>query len=134
LGIVYALQRKHADAVRELEEARKEDNAGWVIASLGWAHGLAKRPAAARQMLTELDKLEDAGRYVRGDQRAAIHVALGEREEAIKWLRQAYLERSPGLLPILVDPVWDDLREELRFRALIADMDLGGHRAKPGAK
>jgi hypothetical protein len=50
---------------------------------------------------------------------------LGERDKALDWLERAYEERS-GYLPMLgLDFVFDSLREEPRFKALLEKIGLG---------
>jgi DNA-binding winged helix-turn-helix (wHTH) protein/tetratricopeptide (TPR) repeat protein len=52
------------------------------------------------------------------DDFARLRALLGDREEALRDLERAADERSPRLLPQIVDPVFDSLRTEARFVAL----------------
>jgi DNA-binding winged helix-turn-helix (wHTH) protein/tetratricopeptide (TPR) repeat protein len=56
--------------------------------------------------------------WVTADNFARLHVALGDREQALSHLERAADERSPLLLPNLNDPAFDPLRSEPRFLAL----------------
>ena len=50
---------------------------------------------------------------------------LGEKERALPWLEKSY-ENKDFLLPFVnVDPVFDDLRSEPRFQAVLSRMGLG---------
>jgi hypothetical protein len=54
---------------------------------------------------------------------AAIHAAMGQVDEAIDWAKLAYEEkgyRFPRF--IAIDPVFDSVRDDPRFRALIGRM------------
>ena len=54
---------------------------------------------------------------------AAIHAAMGDVDEAILWAERAYEERGyrfPRF--IAIDPVFDGVRDDLRFQALIGRM------------
>jgi DNA-binding winged helix-turn-helix (wHTH) protein/Tfp pilus assembly protein PilF len=57
--------------------------------------------------------------WVTADDVARLRAALGERERALADLERAADERSPRLLPYLNDPVFDGLRTEARFVALL---------------
>ena len=51
---------------------------------------------------------------------ARFYVRLGDQERALKWLQQDYVEREDdGLVHLNVDPVWDPLRSDPRFKDLV---------------
>jgi len=62
--------------------------------------------------------------YVPAYDLAVLYAALGRREDALNWLREAYGERCGELLYIKVDPRLDSLRDDPRFVALTRDMGL----------
>jgi hypothetical protein len=55
-----------------------------------------------------------------------VHAGLGEKERALEWLERAFEEHCGGLSWMHYDPVWDSLREEPRFRALLSRINLAG--------
>jgi hypothetical protein len=55
---------------------------------------------------------------------ALVHLALGERYAAIEWLKKACDQRPFGANYLKSDPVWDDLRPDPRFTALLARLKL----------
>jgi TolB-like protein len=57
---------------------------------------------------------------------ATYHALLGEREQAVDWLEKAQAVRSSSLAGVATDPVFDPLRDEPRFRALLKAMGLEG--------
>jgi len=60
----------------------------------------------------------------RQDQRAVALIALGRYDEAIGCLERAVARRAGWLPPFLrVDPWFDPLREDPRFRALLERID-----------
>ena len=60
-----------------------------------------------------------------GYQLARLYVLLGEKERALLWLERSY-ENKDFMLPFVnVDPVFDDLRSEPRFQAVLSRMGLG---------
>jgi hypothetical protein len=48
-----------------------------------------------------------------------IHAALGDEDQAFKWLALAVQERSGWIAYLRVDPRLDDLHTDPRFTALI---------------
>lgn len=49
---------------------------------------------------------------------AAIHVALGDKDQAFESLEKAYEERSGWLSRLKVDPIFEDLHSDPRFTNL----------------
>ena len=79
--------------------------------------------AEARQLTAAL--VADAGRrYVSGDYIAAAYVALGNHDEAMRWLERANDDRSQWMLTARSDPRWRPLHGTPRFEALVAK--IGG--------
>ena len=54
---------------------------------------------------------------------AKIYVFAGDIDNAIYWLGKAYEEHDPNL-PYLLDPIYDILRDEPRFREIARKMNL----------
>jgi hypothetical protein len=50
---------------------------------------------------------------------ARIHAVLGENDRAFECLDGAYRERSPEMVGIMVDPSFDKLTADPRFRDLL---------------
>ena len=55
---------------------------------------------------------------------AAFYIQLDRREEAFAWLEKACDERSSWLLHLAVDPIFDRLRSDSRFDALLGRVGL----------
>jgi hypothetical protein len=55
---------------------------------------------------------------------AQIYAALGDKQQAIKWLQSAYDERAVWMSYIKVDPVLDSIRTEPDFQVLVRRMRL----------
>ena len=51
---------------------------------------------------------------------AIVYTGLNEKDRAVDYLNKAYESRHPGLVLIRVDPIFDDLRSDERFKQLIA--------------
>jgi hypothetical protein len=68
-------------------------------------------------------------RFAAGDlpfasQIAAIHAALGEKEPALEWLQRSFLAHEGALTWIKIDPRFDPLRGEPRFKEIVRRMGL----------
>ena len=75
---------------------------------LGYAYGLAGRSGAARDVLHRMDELAKRC-YVSPYDRAVLHTGLGEKDDALRYLRQALKERSPRVIWLNVEPAFDTL-------------------------
>jgi hypothetical protein len=89
-----------------------------MYAGLGFAYGVSGRTADARRVLEELDRLSKV-RYVPPYSRSIVHVGLGERAEALELLEQACEERNTWLILLGVEPLFNSLRQESRFRNVL---------------
>jgi TolB-like protein/DNA-binding winged helix-turn-helix (wHTH) protein len=89
---------------------------------------LAQAYAMTGKRQHALDLLAEVGefgtrQYVSPVQTAKVYIALQDKAQAIQLLEQALALRCPEMMG-LVDPVWDLIRSEPRFRALGKQMRL----------
>ncbi|MDX1748123.1 MAG: tetratricopeptide repeat protein, partial [Halobacteriales archaeon] len=75
---------------------------------------------AAVQQLTD----GEPDQYVRAEFLAAAFAALGDLDGAFDELERAYADRSAGLIYLHVDPIYEPLREDPRFDALVERIGL----------
>jgi serine/threonine-protein kinase len=77
-----------------------------------------------KQALDVLRKLEAYARerYVSPMEFAWIHFALADLETGFRWLTQAFADRAFDLVSINVDPRFDPLRDDDRFKALMRQL------------
>jgi hypothetical protein len=61
-------------------------------------------------------------RYVSPVRVAEIHVGLKETNQAFAWLQKADQGRAFHLIFLLVDPIWDPLRSDPRWKTLLQRM------------
>jgi serine/threonine-protein kinase len=64
--------------------------------------------------------------YVSSYDISQIHARLGEKEETLSWLEKAYTEHDSGLVSLAVDPLFDSVRSDSRFRELLKRLKLSG--------
>jgi serine/threonine protein kinase len=102
-----------------------ELTAGAVIGLciLGLAYGSAGMKDEALQILEQIEGLKKE-RYVGPFFRAVVWSGLGEKAKALENLEGSYVERDSALALIKVWPIFDSLRSEPRFQAVLKKMNL----------
>lgn len=114
---VYVQKSMPERAIRELETAR----AGFVHhneveAWLAACHARLGRRAEAERLLQQ-------GNLAAFD-RSLLYSALRERDQTLNWLTKACDERSIWVIDLNVDPMYDWLRSDPRFRELVKRVHL----------
>ena len=90
-----------------------------TIALSGQLAAIMGRPEEAREALTALDEMEKH-RYVDFFWRALLYLSLGDKDRALQFLEQSYVNREGYEIGLIkVDPMLDSLRAEPRFQALV---------------
>jgi DNA-binding winged helix-turn-helix (wHTH) protein/Flp pilus assembly protein TadD len=119
LGWAYERQGRFADALAEIDQARRAVDTPQAAASLVHAQAAAGRRAEAEATLAAL--VESTGRrYVSPYDLAIASAGLGDRTATFGWLEKAREERS-GWLPLWlkVDPAFEELHADPRFHDLL---------------
>ncbi|HEV7797393.1 MAG TPA: protein kinase [Pyrinomonadaceae bacterium] len=111
---------KSKQAVESAEKALRLSSGGqFYVAVLGAAYASAGRTTEARAALDRLNELSTTG-YVSPYHRALIHLLLGEREAALRLLREASDIKEGWLAWLAVEPQLDLLRAEPGFVEILA--------------
>jgi tetratricopeptide (TPR) repeat protein len=76
------------------------------------------------QMYLNNQKLASMQVYVDPLTFAQAHAFLDEKDQAFEWLEKAYEEQSPMLVYIRVNPLFDNIRSDPRFKAILKKMNL----------
>ncbi len=92
---------------------------------LGLTAGRFGRQGIARDALEQLEQAA-ATRYVSPLDRALCHAGLNEIAAAFDWLDRAFEERVSDLVRVKVLPWPADMRNDTRFDAAVAKLDLPG--------
>ncbi len=124
IGWVYEEKGRMAEAVAEFEKCI--DLSGGDPASrgaLGHALGVWGQRDRARRVLEEL-KQDSKRRYVAPYYLAAIHISLGERDQAFEWLEKAYEDHSPWLMWLKMDPRFKSIKGDPRYLDIRRRMGL----------
>jgi adenylate cyclase len=118
LGWCLIWKGSKAEARAEFQTATTLDDLPWYVGSLGYACAVSGDRAKAEQVLRELEELAKQ-RYVSPANRATVYLGLGENEKALDWLEKAYEDRDPIFWWIKGDQLYDSVRNEPRFKALL---------------
>ena len=122
LGRVYALQGKYTDALVMLEKGRAlAGDVPNILGAMGEIFALSGDTASARRILAELTA-RALDSYVPSTCFARVHSGLGEVERALDWLEKGCEQRELPMAMLKVHPVYDPLRDEPRFRAVVERM------------
>ncbi|MGA2534399.1 MAG: tetratricopeptide repeat protein [Terracidiphilus sp.] len=120
LGDVYAEKGMYTESIAEF---LKSGNGPDSVGHLGNAYARAGKVDAARKTIAELEesvRKNGVGRY----EIALVYTGLGKKQEAFKWLEEAYGARDVGLVYLKIDPCLDPLRSDPRFDDLVRRVGL----------
>ncbi len=119
LGLALELKGAREDAIVEYQRASELNDDPRNLAFLAHAKAGMGRQNEAREILAELTETAKA-RYISGYSFAVIHLALGEKDQALDWLEKDAREQTGFEINFIkVDPYLDPLRGDPRFEALV---------------
>jgi TolB-like protein len=107
-----------SDAIPEFRKARALESPPFVAAWLGYAYGASGDRKRAMAAIEELKNRSLHG-YVPPFNVAIVYLGLGDRARALEYLERAYAANSQWLIYIKGDRIFDPLRSEPRFIALL---------------
>jgi TolB-like protein len=124
IACCYENQGKFQEAVASHQRAI--ELSGGSVSLLGWL-GLPLAEggdtAAARDLLCRLHGMA-AQAYVPPSAFAWIHLGLGEIDSAFEWMNRAVDDCDQFMMPIKTYPIFDPIRSDPRFIALLRKMNL----------
>jgi adenylate cyclase len=118
LGCCLLWKGDTADAIAEFQRSKIIVTGAWYQGLLGYAYAISGDRPKAEQMLRELEEMAKH-QYVNSSAFAAIYLGLGEKEKALDWLDVAYENQESACWLLKVDPIYDSVRNEPRFQALV---------------
>jgi len=90
---------------------------------MAYAYARAGDRAKAEQVLRDLDD-QAKQRYISPALRMLFYLGLGEKEKALDWLEKCYEEQDAYCWGLKVSQLFDPLRTEPRFQALLKKVGL----------
>ena len=128
LGQTYEDEGKLNEAIIEYSKANELGPTPSNFAMLAHAYAKTGRMGETRKILDKLSDLSGQ-QYVGSYPLAIVHLALGEKDEALRLLEQSFVERDillQGLFgSIKIDKRLDPLRHDPRFQKLVERFDAG---------
>jgi pentatricopeptide repeat protein len=115
----YIAKQMFADAADEARKAIKADPANLRAKSqLGYSLARAGKISEAHAVVDEMVKAS-AEKYVSPASIALVFNGLGDQEKTLAWLERALRDRDPRLISLRVDPIWNNLRSDPGFEAVL---------------
>ena len=122
LGSALAAKGALGPAIEEYQKARSLNDDPSMLGLLGRALAVSGNRTEAMKILEQLNTISKE-RYVSAYSFALVHLGLGDKDEALRYLEKAYEDRAGELLRyIRVDPLFDPLRGDPRFEALVQNI------------
>jgi TolB-like protein len=112
---------ERGDGERALREAQREPDEGYRRFELALAHYVRGDRAAADAALADLIA---TGRDQLAYQIAEVYAVRGERDKAFEWLQISFDNHDTGTLTLLIDPLLRGLRDDPRYKNLLAKLGL----------
>ena len=124
LGKVYTQKGMYAEALAEFQTQQKlRDDAATALAQAARIYALSGDRSEAQKRVNESKEMSQQIKTITSDDQtlviAGVYAALGEKDEAIEWLEKAYKQREFGVFFLKVDPTFDSLRSDERFKDLL---------------
>ena len=124
LGQAYEQKKMYTEAIATFRNGmNRAERHPQLLASLGHAYALAGDRNKAQESLDELREMSKQ-RYVSPYLFAVVYAGLGDIEQAFAWLGKAYEERSFFLIWFKVEPRFDSLRDDTRYKDLLRRIGL----------
>jgi len=121
LRSVYHMQKKFEEALAIWKRTFPNDTEAINALDQGYLEGgYSKALQRLAEMLIDRSKIK----FVTPWQIGTIYTRAGMKKEANEWLTMAYNVHDPNTPAIYVDPIFDYLRDEPDFKALIEKMNF----------
>jgi tetratricopeptide (TPR) repeat protein len=124
LGETFQANGKLTEAIAEYQKCFELNNDPFSLAMLGQAYARQGKTDEARKVLARLRE-QVKSQYISPYAFAVVLTALGDKAHAIDELEHGYDDAGFYISLIQVDPLFDDLRGDKRFEALVQKIVSG---------
>ena len=120
LGLVYREKRMYEKSIGYFQKAIALTNNTMPVfkAQMGVTYAWAGKNKEAMEILDELIEAYH-NKAASPTNCASLYAALGDKDNAFKWLEIAYQERATLLVMTRIDTIFDNLRDDPRYPELI---------------
>jgi Flp pilus assembly protein TadD len=122
-GTAAVLAGDYPTAIAKYQQAIAMGAPPFATALLAYAQGISGDRTAALATLRELNAMSPDGKAVPFNL-ALVSLGLGDYPRTLDHLEQAYAANSQFLVWLKSDPLYDPLREEPRFKALMKRLNF----------
>ncbi|HEX4133055.1 MAG TPA: protein kinase [Bryobacteraceae bacterium] len=124
MGNVYSLAGNFDEALECYARAREADaNSKFVDSLEAMTLAMAGRRGEAVALLDKISR-KAAADYISPVSVAYVYTALGDKDQAFENLDRAVHDRDPNLLGLKSNPIFESLRSDGRYRAILRKMQL----------
>ncbi len=121
LGMAYMMNGQAQEAVKAAEAAYRLDQHVTITTFLAMAQAAAGNTKEAKRLAVMLDR-KARSRYVCAYEVAGVHVALGEKDKALEYLREGETERCDCQVLLRSEPWMDPLRKDPNYDRFIQNI------------
>ena len=122
-GLAYEQKGMHKEAIADLVQLKTLSVSPLRVAGLGNIYAVSGEKIKAQAILSELKSLSKE-RYVPPYDLAVIYSGLGDKDQTFRWLEKSYEEREGALVYLNVEPMFDNVRSDPRFKDLVHRIGL----------
>jgi len=122
-GWSYLAESMFDEAIAEMKKGASLGDYADILGGLGYAYGLSGKRAEALEVLAKLEGLGKKALNLNTNV-AMIYLGLGEHDKALDFIGRALANREEWLALTCQTPVYDSVRSDPRFRAVVEKIGL----------
>jgi hypothetical protein len=96
-----------------------------VIGTCVWAYAAVGHTELARGLLRTLER-PPAGIWQDPVIMSNAYAGIGDARRSLEWIEKGLEERSPNMIYMKATPMWDSVRGDARFQAVLRQMNFPG--------
>ena len=123
LSWVYAQKSMFEEAIQSIQRAIALEHSPYELSQLAGVYDMAGKKEEAHEILNKLLSTRQT-EHLPALEIADIYTALGDFDEAFRWLEISYQEHSGTLIYIKAYPGWEPLRSDPRWAPFLRKMGL----------
>jgi tetratricopeptide (TPR) repeat protein len=123
LGKSLIMKGRYEEAVSTFQKALSVSEDATYLSGLGCAYAASNKKQDALKIIEQLNE-RSKNRYVSAYNIALIYIVLGDKENSFKYLEKALSERDDWLQQIGMEPLWDPLRSDSRYKDILRKMNF----------
>jgi len=114
--------RRYDQAIDEIDRWDASEETPWQLAWRAAVYSRSGRAAESRHALAKLGQIgSEADRY---KMLVVAYSGTGNKELALQFLEKAYADHSNAVVDLKVDPIYDPIRSDPRFKDLLHRLQL----------